>query len=314
MSGETVDRTVLGTLGAQLGAGGQGKVFLAPGISLPDVPGPLVYKEYLPGHLPPHGLQAVVARRLRMAEATRSRLDRASVWPVRLVEDRGQVSGVLMRLIPDSFFEERTLPSGRPTRSLREVQHLFVDPGRSTRLGMPAATMAQRVMVCRSFASVLHLVHTHDLVVGDLNGRNAVFALERLPEVMLVDCDAVRIKGSMAVVRQLNAPDWDPPESQLSQASDLYKFGLFVLRCLGPGDQASVSRSPGRADAVLDEEGRALLRAALAKEPGPRTTARTWGRYFDRVLTGGRAAGVTTTTSTSGWRRHPVTKKWVQVT
>ena len=37
--------------------------------------------------------------------------------------------------------------------------------------------MAQRVMLCRSFASVLHLLHTNDLVVGDLNGRNAVFGL-----------------------------------------------------------------------------------------------------------------------------------------
>jgi DNA-binding helix-hairpin-helix protein with protein kinase domain len=302
MSGEAVHRSLVGTLGVQLGAGGQGRVFLAPEISLPDVPGPLVYKQYLPGHLPPHGLAAVVARRLRMDDATRSRLDRAAVWPVRLVEDGGQVSGVLMRLIPDEFFQERTKPSGAPTRTLREVLHLFVDPGRSNRLGMPSATMAQRLMLCRSFASVLHLLHRNDLVVGDLNGRNAVFALGTLPEVRLVDCDAVRIKGSMPVVRQLNAPDWDPPENQLSQASDLYKFGLFVLRCLGPGTQASVSRDPARAGAVLDGEGLALVRAALAQDPNRRTTAQSWGRYFDRVLTGRQAAG---------WKRDPVTKKWV---
>jgi hypothetical protein len=216
-----------------------------------------------------------------------------------------------MRLIPDQYFQERTKPSGAPTRTLREVLHLFVDPGRSTRLGMPAATVAQRLMVCRSFASVLHLLHRNDLVVGDLNGRNAVFALTTPPEVMLVDCDAVRIKGSMAVVRQLNAPDWDPPEGQLSQASDLYKFGLFVLRSLGPGCQGSISRNPVRADAVLDRDGRDLLRAALSADPAQRTTAQGWGRYFDRLLTGRRTTPPTD--PSGGWRRHPVTKKWVRM-
>jgi hypothetical protein len=321
MSTETISRGAVGTLGGSLGSGGQGTVFLAPAISLPDVPGPLVYKEYRPDHRPPHGLQAVVARRLRMDQATRSRLDRLTVWPVRQVVDGGQVRGVLMRLIPHEFFQERVKPSGSPTRSLREVLHLFVDPARSNRLGMPAATLAQRLVLCRSFASALHLLHRNGLVVGDINGRNAVFALDPLPRVMLVDCDAIRIKGSMAVVRQLDAPDWDPPEDHPSQASDLYKFGLFVLRSLGPGPQASVSRDPARAGAVLDAEGRRLLHAALEPDPARRPTAQVWGRYLDGILTGRpappvaptRRAEPAATTSTPGWKRDPVTKKWVQV-
>jgi hypothetical protein len=327
MSTETVSRADVGELGAPLGSGGQGQVFLAPKITLPDLPGTLVFKQYWPGHQPPHGLQAVVARRLRMDQATRSRLDRATTWPVRLVEDGGQVSGVLMRLIPDVFFQDRTSPSGSPIHSLREVQHLFVDPRRSARLGMPAASDSQRIMLCRSFASVLHLLHRNDVVVGDLNSKNAVFVLGTLPAVLLIDCDAIRIKGNMAVVRQLNAPDWDPPEDTLSQATDLYKFGLFVLRCVLPGPQASIARDPARVDALFDAEGRGLLRAALGTNPARRTTAQTWGRYFDFLLTGNRFATTSTavarrveaavpalTTSTAGWKRDPVTKKWIRVT
>lgn len=320
MSGHVVGLDAVGPLGAPLGEGGQAKVYRAPHITLPDVPGPLVYKQYRAGHAPPHGLAAVVARRLRMDERTRQRLDLATAWPVRAVEEGGEVRGVLMRLIADDYFQDRVKPSGVAAHTLREVQHLFVDPGRAARLGMPAPTTAERVLVCRDLASVVHLLHRNDLVIGDLNPMNAVFRLTGRPCVMLVDCDSIRIKGAAAVVRQLNAPDWAPPESVLSQASDLYKFGLFVLRCLSPGPFASVTRDPGRVDAVLPGEGPRLLRDALSRDTGARTTAQTWGRYFDAVLTGsagepgarnGRPAD---RAATPGWRRDPVTRRWVPVT
>lgn len=319
MSQHVIGLDALGQLGAMIGSGGQAKVYRAPHVQLTDVPGPLVYKQYRPGHVPPHGLGSVVARRLRLDDVTRERLDRLAAWPVRVVEQHGEVCGVIMPLIPDGYFEERVLPSGKPTRTLREVQHLFIDPARASRLGMPAPTSKQRVKVCRDLASAVHLLHRNDLVIGDMNAKNAVFRLAGEPCVMLVDCDAIRIKGAMAVVRQLNAPDWDPPEDTLSQATDLYKFGLFVLRCLGPGAQASVSRDPCRADAELTLDGRRLLRDALSVDPARRTTAQTWGRYFDELLAGTPAAArrngpVVGATTTSGWKRDPVTKRWVSAT
>ena len=317
MSSHTIGLSALGSLGQQIGAGGQAKVFLAPGITLDDVAGPLVYKQYRPDHLPPHGLSAVVSKRLRMDVATRQRLDGCTAWPVRIVQDAGAVSGVLMPLIPGGFFEDRVLPSGKPEHSLREVQHLFIDPDRALRLGMPAPTAAQRLLVCRDFAAALHLLHRNDLVMGDINAKNEVFRLDARPCVMLVDCDAIRIKGSSAVVRQLNAPDWVPPEDTLTQATDLYKFGLFVLRCLGPGSMASVSRDPARANAVLAPEGRTLLRASLSHRPSDRPTAQDWGRFFDGlqpVVRRQSAPAPPPATSTPGWKRDPKTKRWVQAT
>ncbi|QFZ16992.1 hypothetical protein [Saccharothrix syringae] len=321
--GGVVGPDAVGPLGPLLGAGGQARVYHAPHAVLPDVPGPLVYKRYKPGHEPPHGLVGVVARRLRMDPATRQRLDRCAAWPVRAVEEGGVVRGVLLPLIPDAYFADRVLPSGTPVRTLREVQHLFVDPARAVRLGMPAPSLAERVLVCRDLASAVHLLHRNDLVFGDLNAKNAVFRLDGRPCVMLVDCDAVRVKGAAAVVRQLNAPDWEPPESVLSQASDRYKLGLFVLRCLSPGPFASVARDPARLDAVLPGEGPRLLRAALGHVPGARTTAREWGHYFDALLTGTTEAAArqvapvgcpSAPSGTPGWRRHPGTGRWVPVT
>lgn len=330
MTGDLLlQRAELGDLGTLLGTGGQAKVYEAQQLSLPDAPGPLVVKLYRSGHAPPHGLRCLVAQRNRLKPAERARLDTLTAWPLRVIEDHGEACGVVLRLIPDSFFQTRVLPgTGRQARGPREVQNLFVDPTRARFLGVPEPTLAQRLLVCRDFASALHMLHRHEMVVGDLNAKNALFRLRDRPSVMLVDCDAIRIKGSMAVVRQLNAPDWEPPEgSLLSQATDLYKFGLFVLRCLSPGSGASTARDPRHAHATLDAEGRRLLRAALDGPPVDRPAARDWGHYLDWLLTGRRvaasfqpkrsappasaaSAASAAEEAITGWRRDPATGSW----
>lgn len=327
MTEHVLDRAQLGPLGDLLGEGGQAKIFRAPGLSLPDAPGPLVFKQYKQGHTPPHGLHALVARRRGLDPTKLARLDSLAAWPLRIVQEHDTVCGAVLPLIPDSYFQTRVLPgTGKRDRGPREIQNLFVDASLARHVGMPEVTLAQRLQVCRDFASALHLLHGLDLVVGDLNPKNALFRLDGRPSVMLLDCDSIRIKGSMAVVAQLNFPDWAPPEGAvLSQATDRYKFGLFVLRCLSPGPQASTWRDPRRADAALDEEGQGLLRAALGERPADRPTAQDWGFYLHWRVTGqrvappwvaGRAAAAVAPPaqpqhdSTTGWQRDPVTGAW----
>jgi hypothetical protein len=161
-------------------------------------------------------------------------------------------------------------------------------------------------------------------VFGDLNAKNELFRLHPAPTLMLVDCDAVRIRGSAPVVRQLNAPDWAPPEGAvLSQATDLYKFGLFVVRALSPGPQASTARDPRRVYDILDAEGRALVTQALSATGRERPPAAAWRNYFGKrtapargtpSANGHRApapAATTPPTTTAGWRRDPQTGRWV---
>ncbi len=312
-----VPRVALGTLGPLLGSGGQAKVYAVPSVRLPDVAGPLVFKHYRPGQEPPAGLHALVLRRLRMDLPTRDRLDVRTAWPVRTVQDGGAVCGVLMPLIPDDYFHTRYLPSGAADRSLCEFQHLFVDPERARRLGMPVPGRKARLALCRDFAGVMHLLHTNNFVIGDINAKNAVFRLNAGPSVRLVDCDAIRIRGDAAVLAQLNAPDWDPPERTLSQSTDLYKFGLLVLRTLCPGNGASLYRDPDHVRGVLDGRGYRLLADAIGASPRRRPTARDWGLYFTELLGAGapttRAARISApVVTTSGWVRDPTTRQWVQ--
>lgn len=329
---EVVARDQLGALGDLLGVGGQAKVYRAPALTLADAAGALVYKEYKPEHRPQKaGLLSLVAVRSGLDQAERTRLDRFSAWPLRVVEQGGEVLGVVLPLIPQRYFQGRVLPgTGAREENPREIQNLLIPPERARMVGMPVPTPVERLALCRQLAAAVHFVHRHDLVIGDLNAKNALFCVEQDVSVMLVDCDAIRRKGTVASRPQMNAPDWDPPERPLSQTTDRYKFGLFVLRCLGSGEQISTTRDPARADDALDAEGRALLRASLGAVPGQRPSVQRWGTYLHERVSGQQAslarppvapaaaaAKIPVSrqpplSATPGWTRDPVSGRWVE--
>lgn len=280
----------LGPLGEMLGSGGQAKVFELPALSLPDVVGPLVYKQYKPGRAPLHGMSKIIALRARLGvePGKLDKLDAATAWPVRqVVADDGAPLGLVLRRIPDSFMQDIRLPSGTVKTIPREVQFLFIPPDRALRGGTPTPTPTERLTICRDFAATLEFLHDElNVAFGDINARNAVFRIGEEPTVMFVDCDAVRVVGDMAVAPQLNAPDWDPPEGSgvLSRSTDLYKLGLFVLRCLTPDKNSSINRDPNQARGVLDAHGLTLLTDAVRGAPAQRPTAEAWHRYLRHAL------------------------------
>ncbi|WP_204010289.1 protein kinase [Virgisporangium aurantiacum] len=279
-----LSRADLGRIGDKLGAGGQAVVYRLPDLRLPDDRRELAYKEYRPGHAPPVGMKAIVSKRTGLTATNRAKLDSIAVWPVRAVRDGDRNCGVVLPVIPAEFFQSRRLPgSGASSRDPREVQNLFVAPSLAERVGMPLVPLKHRYAICRDLADALAFLHRHGVVFGDINAKNVLFRKATRATVMLVDCDAVRFRGSAAVTRQLNAPDWEPPEGGgvLTEATDLFKLGLAVLRVLNPGAQASTSRDPRRADPLLTiGKGRELLRAALSADPRQRPAAVQWRNYF----------------------------------
>jgi hypothetical protein len=281
-----IERDQLGALGAVLGAGGQAVVYELPALRLPDVGGPLVYKEYKSGHAPHGGLASVVAVRNGLSPEKRRKLEEITAWPSRIVSDHGAVCGVVLPRIPDTFFHEITLlGTGLHKRIPCEVQHLFIAPDRARRLHMPIPTPEQRLAVCRDFAAGMAFLHALGIVFGDVNAKNELFRLGSEPMVMFVDCDAVRKAGSVPVMAQLNAPDWEPPEGVLlSSSTDLYKLGLFILRCLTPGAGSSLNRDPATAAGVLDSAGLQMLTWALRGRSDGRPTASQWWQYLCRTL------------------------------
>ncbi|MFG2047377.1 hypothetical protein ACGFIW_08120 [Micromonospora sp. NPDC048935] len=281
----TVSVTDLGTR-QRLNAGANGTIHLLPGMQLAGVPGPLVFKEYKlhSTAVSLSGLQNLVAVRHRMEPQRRAVFDELTVWPLRVVVDGGTPAGVLMRLIPDDFMQEIALPSGSRERVPREVQHLIFDAATARRreIDVPAdGDIRSRMAVCARMAYAMSLMHGADLVYGDLSARNVLYGLRPRPSVLLVDCDAARVRGSAAVNRQLDTPDWEPPEradgpTPQSQVTDRYKLALFILRCLTPGFGSSVNRDWSVAAPALGPAGTQLLRAALDGPPKDRPKAREW--------------------------------------
>jgi hypothetical protein len=298
----------------RINAGANGIIWSLRTFRLETDPGPLVFKEYqgaaLDVSLP--GLRSIVNARVRLTEAKRAQLDQLTVWPLRaVINGDGQPVGVLMHLIDSSFMQRMKLPSGSFDMTVREVQHLIYDAGTARRGGIdvPADRDTRtRLMVCERMAFTLNLLHDANLVYGDLSARNVLYRMRPTPSVMLVDCDAARVRGSAAIVDQQNSPDWNPPEgSRQTQDTDRYKLALFVLRCLSPGRGSSINRDPGSAPDHVDDDGRRLLRSGLSGVPEERPRASEWLDYLRRQLglptLPTQASTAARETYERGWRR-----------
>ncbi|MGW5054912.1 hypothetical protein [Actinokineospora sp. NPDC004072] len=312
----TVGRGQLGEVGRLLGRGGEAAVYELPKFSLPDRPGALVFKEYRRAHTEPGRLRTIVAVRGGLDLQRRDTVDRLAAWPCRVVEDGGDVVGVVMPRIPAAYLADVKLPGSNTTAThAREVQNLFIDPVRMARLGHEAPSMRERISLCRDMAAALAFFHDElQVVFGDINHANELYRLQPTG-VFFIDCDGVRPRGVVARHSQLNSPDWVPPEpGPLTRATDLYKYGLFVLRCLLPGADASNNTDPAPAAAVLDAAGVDLLTRALHPDPAVRPTAREWRRHLNALLGEPEEPPVITEAAVAGkhvLRGQPVEVRWV---
>lgn len=273
--------------------GGQSTIYRLPSLHLPDLSGPLIYKEYRPevGLISLHGLRSVVRFRDQLLPKQQAWLDAVTAWPLRIVVDRGVVRGVIMREIPVPFQQEIQLTRGRAESRPRTAQFLFVERAKVERVGMRFSSRGDRLIICSHLAYILAFLHKRDITFGDISGSNVLFSLEPKPGVMLVDCDAVRKRGTAAIVGQLHTPDWEPPGTESavqSIATDLYKLGLFIRRSLAPGPGASVAVDTEALNAGLDPAGITLLRRALRGPSTGRPTAREWHAYLREAVSGQR--------------------------
>lgn len=282
---ERISPSRLGAL-HQIGRGGQGVVYRAPGLVLDGADGPLVYKQYLRKDIPIAGLDRMTALRLRLDEHEREVLDLIANWPLAAVEEQGRCAGVIIPLIADAFFQDLRTPRGTSVRRPRDGQYLSATREKLAVVSVPFAGIGDRYRFCRDLAFAIGFLHKREVCIGDISFANVAYAFDLDPCVYLIDCDAFRLRGNAPVVPQLHTPDWLPPEGARvqSEGTDLYKLGLFILRVLAPRPLAGQNLDPSWADRALDPHGRALLRAALERDPRARPRAREWYVYFNGLL------------------------------
>ena len=200
--------TDLGPPGPVLGAGGQAIVHDLPGFRLPGEPQRLVYKAYKPGMGPSrHSLERLIARRHRLDPGLRDRLDAVTVWPLAAVVDGADLRGVVLPRIPDAYFQDRwSCPAGPLRRSSGRCSTLFV-ARRPQRLviGMPNAdggAAAADLPGPRGRAGPSALGRPEDHVRRPESRRTSCSASDAEPHVMLIDCDAARVRGDIGTAAE----------------------------------------------------------------------------------------------------------------
>ncbi len=275
----TVDHGAL-ALGRRLGQGGQGTVHEVTNKKINETDGggwEVAYKEYnaavLP-HLDAAALAASVALPGELSAAEGRWLCEKTAWPAALVERQGSASGFLMRTVPDRFrFTLQSLGGTTPgARRPANLEYLLNDDAYVAGIGL-SVSERDRLLLLTDLAATLTRLHRIGITVGDLSPKNLLFTTGTPPECFLIDCDAMRLRGT-GVLPQAETPDWQIPdgEEKATRASDVYKLALLAIR-LFARDQTS--RDPA-ALASVSPELSDLARAGLDPDPARRPLPAQW--------------------------------------
>jgi len=296
-------KSELGTL-VPVKDGAFGSVYEAPGYQLRGSETvPLAYKEYKTIATGSGGTRTgVTAERvaaLRQAVEFRERLirrdprgqaelDRYFAWPWEIVRDNTSghdVCGFLMPLADADFFWQ----SGNPVKQPRTLDWL-ISPERLWRLNgvdLSDLTETDRLFLMAQLVFAVDLLHKRGWVFGDLSFPNGAFALNP-PRLVLFDCDDAAPLADKKR-KQPHSPHWYPPECEPGKppqlqnaATDVYKVGLAIIRCLKPGSGAGTTYDVRRLDGILNAEGIDLVTRALSHVPRDRPTAEELFHYLWR--------------------------------
>ncbi|WP_288338252.1 hypothetical protein [uncultured Gordonia sp.] len=280
----TFERSTIGPIdgSTKIAAGGQGTVYHASKVKT-SFTSNMVYKEYKPeviSKLSRSALAAMPDFLEKLGHSEASKLIEFAAWPCALVTNAGSVTGFVMPAIPQRFFMTINLASG-PKRVAAEVQHIMnsrlVDANRGLKI-----TDRQRVEVLKEVAEALAKLHARSVTVGDISPKNLLFSLSPPVSVYFIDTDAMRV-ASRSVATQLETPGWEIPsgEELATAQSDMYKFGLMVLRVL-VGDQGT--RSPDQLPTKTPSAIKTAVRASITGPKTGRPSAAQWHQILDTAL------------------------------
>ena len=282
-----------------LADGASSKIFAAPELRLPGSASAMVYKEFTSDRVNrARSASLAVAFRAELSPEERRELDRFSVWPRAVVEDSsGGGCGLLMPLVPAEYFIQRPdLGARYVTGRLRDMDAL-AGGSRQSKAGdvdFQDPDLTDRLFLLAHMVYALGWLHKHGWVFGDLSFRDAAFALEP-PRLMLLGCDSAAPLADLHR-RQVSTPGWEPPECSSAavssqqpgmrlqdEATDVYKLGLAILRCLAPSHDTATAASVGHLGRELDQDGVDLISRALSADRSRRPAARDLYRYLRRA-------------------------------
>lgn len=270
-----VERAALGAL-TKLKEGGQGVVWVAPALRIGGRSG-FVFKEYKPGVLPAvrvAQLEALVRLPAEAGSPDGDRLLASGAWPLATVRASGHPVGFVMERVPDRYWLELRLPSGKPDNPLGQFVHLL-NPDQWLLDRKVPVSDHDRILLLQDAAKKLAFLHSLGIAVGDLSPKNLLFTLSGPPRCYFIDCDAMRLHGR-SVLEQAETPGWEvravSAEELGTAHSDIYKLGLLTVR-LFARDQTTRRVTDAK---NLPDVLRPLALASLDPDPSNRPSAKDW--------------------------------------
>lgn len=237
----------------EIGRGGEGRVY-----EFADNP-ELVYKEYVSSSQTspnPEALTRLIDLPDSWAVAEREWFETRTVWPKTAVFDHGKLRGYMMKRIPETCQrlhgirkKPRSVPCDWNFLSLRNKYRSNTNLSSD----IPDLGTAEITQLVIDLAKTIAFLHDHEVIIGDLSGRNLIWTNQPSLYVMLIDCDGFRIRGSSGVNYTKQTPDWIDPavKGPTNQQSDIYKLSLAAFRAtwgagtdLPPTDIADLEAPP----------------------------------------------------------------------
>lgn len=229
------------------------------------------------------GLVDTIACLSEFDPSVRSYVISQTAWPHTLVRRGRQVVGFLMPLVGKQYFsrlgrKDDTSTSPNDWNRLAFIKKTQENPNLVSDL--PEMHLDEyrldRLNLCRELSAVFAVLHEKDVIVGDVSGRNILWAPPTVNRVLLIDCDGMRKSGKATVTKGKQSPDWFDPflTGETTIQSDLYKLSLAIYRGYFT---ASNAHPPTATPTTIDQVDRQLLefcRKGVAEKDRP--TASDW--------------------------------------
>ena len=281
-------RTKLATIRSeldQLATGGEGIVYSVR--SKPDV----VYKEYKVNIRPTLNilaLEGLVDLGPAINAEDWARISSRTSWPHTLVIDGAQPTGFLMNRIDKRFYKNYGLKKN-PRRVLCEWNHIVyqAEPlGVGMTSDIPRLDTPQKLALVHDLAHTIAILHRHNVIVGDISGRNLLWTLDPEPQVMIIDCDSFRIDGKPGTSPSKQSPYWTDDLAigrDTDQSSDCHKIAVAAYRAIlhDPSKPPSPDKILNTHRDDIPHDIRNLIAAGL--ENTNRPSAAEWANCFERL-------------------------------
>lgn len=277
-----IDRAAL----VEIGQGGEGRVFeFANDLST-------VYKEFhLSSQNPPNALalNGLINLRSAWTEEERSWIEERTVWPQRAVLDGGRLRGYVMKRIPEAYFRQHGVRV-RPRKVICDWNFLSMRGRYATNANLvstvPHPTTEEVSKLIVDLARTIEILHRHEVIVGDISGRNLIWTDGPTWQAVLIDCDGFRVRGSGSVNHAKQTPDWEDPDlgqDYTNQQSDIYKLGIAAFRAVFA---ATTDRPPAHLGDAPTPEGAPVRLNSLIHRSTSSTSRPSAAEWVEELASG----------------------------